>query len=817
MLRKKLLRDLWRQRWQVSAVIFIIFLGTALFISSYLAYQNLRDSYRDVQVRTKLADVTVEVTKVSDNQARQVRRLPGVEAAEVQLIVDLPGIVPKGRDREGNACEVKPVIRLISIPLREQPPINQIIMVDGRYPRRQGEVIVEHHFADYHHIRSGDEVQVETPAGKETLKIVGVGVNAEYLWVARSRQDVMPSSSEFGVLFVPRQTLADLGRAALQAFQESPSDLAEAQLYTLQLASDADMSNRLIYNLKPGADAEQIERRVEGLLGKQNVVTTTPREQLVGIELLQMDVDGFQEMAVAFPFFFLTVAGFIVAALMNRQVDQERPIIGTMLALGLSRQAVMKHYISYGLLIGFLGAALGSVAGILMGNEMTVAYAAELYIPFVTTHVDYAVVASGFLTGLLVPLAAAFLPARRAAGLEPAQAMRVFLPQRVPSLQLGSGWTRELPLWLRLPLRDIGRHPLRSLGTAAGVAAAVMLIVTTAGLFDSVERGLALAFDESQLYDLRADFYTLRSAKQLSYSVQRLRGVREVETILSLPVQVTNPQTGRSYDTVLQGLPSPSRLLKILDSSGVPLQPSHGRVLLARSVANELGVKEGDRVKVKQLPRGSDTTVTIGALSDALMGNSIVFTAEEAAEAFGMAGKATTVLLTVDPERAKDVRSDLEDLEGVAQVTDLRMMKRQIEDLMGLGYLFFGLMFVFGVVLASAILFNTATLSVLERQRELATMRALGVPMSGIARLITVENGLIALVGLGIGLPLSVASLWGLLLLFSSDLFSMPFWLQPRTVIASVFGVSVVLLVAQWPALRQVAQLNVAEASKMRE
>jgi putative ABC transport system permease protein len=121
------------------------------------------------------------------------------------------------------------------------------------------------------------------------------------------------------------------------------------------------------------------------------------------------------------------------------------------------------------------------------------------------------------------------------------------------------------------------------------------------------------------------------------------------------------------------------------------------------------------------------------------------------------------------------------------------------------------------VVLAAAILFNTATLSVLERRRELATMRALGQPMRAVAWSVTVENGLITVLGLLLGLPLGLACLAGFLRLSSSDLFSLPFWVSPRTVAVAVLSILLVLLLAQWPALRAVAHMNLAEAAKARE
>ena len=136
---------------------------------------------------------------------------------------------------------------------------------------------------------------------------------------------------------------------------------------------------------------------------------------------------------------------------------------------------------------------------------------------------------------------------------------------------------------------------------------------------------------------------------------------------------------------------------------------------------------------------------------------------------------------------------------------------------MGLGWVMLLAMLVCSVVLAAAILFNTATLGILERRRELATLRALGRTLREIALGLTLEHALLCVAGLALGFPLSVWAIRHVLALFSSDLFRLPFVLSPVTAATAALGVLIVLLVAQWPALRLVARESLAEAVRTRE
>jgi putative ABC transport system permease protein len=227
MLKRKLARDLWRQRWQVLAVVAVTLLGTALFGACSLAYVDLRASYQATQTRTHLADMTLDVTALSAGQVRRVAELPGVVAGAGQLVLDWPIVLPHGRDADGHPARVQTAVRLISLRLGRQAPLDQVVVLSGHYPTAPQDVLVEQHFAAYHHLAPGATVEVAAPGGLLALRVTGIAVSAEYLWVARSRQDVMPSPAEFGVLFVPRPLLAKISRAG---------------------AAD----NRLLYSLAPG-------------------------------------------------------------------------------------------------------------------------------------------------------------------------------------------------------------------------------------------------------------------------------------------------------------------------------------------------------------------------------------------------------------------------------------------------------------------------------------------------------------------------------------------------------------------------------------
>jgi ABC-type antimicrobial peptide transport system permease subunit len=89
--------------------------------------------------------------------------------------------------------------------------------------------------------------------------------------------------------------------------------------------------------------------------------------------------------------------------------------------------------------------------------------------------------------------------------------------------------------------------------------------------------------------------------------------------------------------------------------------------------------------------------------------------------------------------------------------------------------------------------------------------------MSHLIRLVTLENLVMALLGALLAI-LPALQLTRLMMEASStESFSMQLTTLPRTYAFALLGTLVVVLLAQWPGLRRVRRLDLAEAIRLRE
>ncbi len=813
MLLLKLLRDLRRQGWLTWVSMLVTALGVALFVSSAASFRNLEQSYRETQKSLALADLHIAMKDAGPGGLTIAKAAHGVADATLRQVSDVPMIVDKARRDGAPPGPLKVTGRLISLPPTGMPRLDRLLVVSGGLPGR-GQLLVEQHFARYHQLGVGARVRLDLPGERgRDLRISGVAVSPEYLWVSRDTQDPMPTPLEFGVFWIDRADLGAIsGRFEARAIW-LPLGVA---LFAKDLVGGADPShgNQLLVQAEPGADLQRVRRDLVAALGTDQVLSATTRSDLPSIRLLQLDLDGFRGMAWFFPLLFLGVAGFMTLASMGRVVDSQRTVIGTFLALGMPRGRLIGHFLGLSVLPAVAGSVAGAALGVLASGELTREYAAEFGIPSVTVHSHPDLVLAGIALGVATALLAAWVPARRVAALSAAEAMRPPVPAAGRIRGAGKPAGDRAPSHLALAIRNVVRRPVRSLLSAGGVAAALLLVLVTGVVFDAMEAAMSLQFDRAQRHDLRVDFYLPWDQVELGNAARAIAPLKDFEMALALPVDLE--AAGKHHLTYLEAAPAGAKLLRTLDFAGNPVQARPGEVILAREVARKLSLTVGQTVVVRRLPDGLRVPLRVGGLSDTAMGGGATMPLQDAWRAFGNASRVNSLRVTCDPADRWAVRTALERLPRVAAIQDRLAFRALVTQMMGFGYAMIGTMLLFSAVLAAAILFNTVTLSILERTRELATLRALGMSAGECGKLLAVEFALIAALGLAIGLPAGLLAGHSVLGLYRSDLFSLPFAVTGRTLAFSVFGVLLVLGLALGPGLRRVSRLDLAAAIRER-
>ena len=126
-------------------------------------------------------------------------------------------------------------------------------------------------------------------------------------------------------------------------------------------------------------------------------------------------------------------------------------------------------------------------------------------------------------------------------------------------------------------------------------------------------------------------------------------------------------------------------------------------------------------------------------------------------------------------------------------------------------------MLIFAGVIAFSIIYNVTSVALAERERELASLRVLGLTTAEVGRIMYYENFLLGVLGVLMGLPMGYGISYWLISMYDTDLFRMPFYIAHRTWVWCAIMTLLFVLLANVAVWRKIRRLDLIEVLKERE
>jgi putative ABC transport system permease protein len=785
-LGRKLVRDLARMRAQALAIAGLVAVAVAALVGSVATARAMRRTQADYYATHRFPHVFAAVSRAPDAVAARLAELPGVAEVEARVAalgrVELP---PGGDGLPASA-------RVLSFP-PGGPRLSRLHVRSGRAaaPDAAREVLVSEGFAEANRLVPGDPLVLVVNGRREAFRVAGIALSPEVVYAIRPGE-LFPDDRHFGVVWAPR--------AALAAATDLEGAFSEVAL-----------------RLSPGAREAEVIDAVDRILAPHGGAGAHGRDDHVSHRFLTDEIAQLEATATVVPAIFLGVAAFLVSVVLSRLVAAQRPAIGLLKALGYGRGALALHYAGFAAAFALLGAALGSGGGLAFGAWLARTYAGFYRLPALRYEGNGWIVLAAAAAALAAALAGAAGAVLRAARLPPAEAMRPAAPPvyRRTALEV---LAPLLAAPARMVARDLARRPARALLSAAGIGAAVGVLVVAGFFDDAIGLIRDQAFVLSQRQDLTVTFTEARGGAA-AVELRALPGVLRVEPFRAAPVRLRSGHRARR--AALVALEPGAGLVRTAGADGEVVEiPAEGVVLSGR-LAAMLGVAPGDPVLVEPLGAGRARparTLRVAATVDDLLGVSATVSPAEAARLLGEGPLASGAHLAIDPDRRGEVLAALAGRPGVAGVTlraaALEAFDGTIRRSMGA---FFAAIGAFAALLAAGVIYDVARVTWAERERELATLRVLGFTRREVWEIVAGEVLALAAAGVPLGAAMGRAFVAATAARASTELFRIPSAISPATYAVAGLGVAAAALAVALVAVRWVRRLDLAGALRARE
>lgn len=784
-LNRKLLRNLWQQRGQVAAVTLVVACGIAAYVTMRGAYDSLVAAQISYYADYRFAEVFAQLKRAPESLAEKIARLDGVSTAQTRLVADVTLDVP--------GLEEPATGRLISIPVKDATVLNDIHILQGRYPEpeRRNEVIISIGFAEANGLPVGSFVSAIIHGRWERLQIVGLAISPEYINEVRSAS-VFPDKRRFGILWMSREAVA----AAL----------------------DMDGAfNDLSLTLTSGASVESVIDELDRLLAPYGGVGAYGRGEQLSHRFITDEIKQDKITSIFIPSIFLGVAAFLINIVLARLVSTQRNQIAVLKAFGYGNWTVGAHYLLFSLVAILLGAALGTALGVWMGAGLAELYRQFFQFPALRFQVRPDMVATAVLISAVAAFAGAVTAVRRVVSLPPADAMRPEPPAQFHAGLLDRSRLQQLlsPA-MRMIARNLERRSLKALLSVVGIAFAVAILVVGRYSLDALDYIIDVHFRTVQREDLAVHFTTPRPAGA-QYELARLPGVLRAEPFRVVAARLRFEY--RSKRIAVTGLTPGGQLRSLMDKrlQRVDLPPEG--IVLTETLADIMQVKAGERITLEILEgQRAVREVEVVRLVDELIGISAYMDINALNRLLRETDTLSGAFLAVDPLLANTLYAQLKQTPAVASVEIREAMLSSFLDTIAENIaISTTILIVFACVIAFAVVYNSARIALSERGHELASLRVLGFTRGEVGLMLLGEQAILTVAAVPLGYAIGYALCAALIKAFESEVYRMPLVISGKTY---AFALVIVLTAAFLSGLLVLARLNrldLVEALKSRE
>ncbi len=791
-LRRKTIGDLKANWKHFLAVWLVLTLGTAFYGAMYPSGIGLVDSTYRTYAQFDYMDYQVRLDKATPKAIQVVGQIPGVKAYEGRLIVEAGAQLDPAHERLAG-------LRLISIPDHQPPQVNRLEVIEGRWIEEDDEILLLKRFADQHGLKPGQALSVWINGEEQHLKIAGLVFSPEYLVAGRSREVPFPSLSSFGVGWMRYTRLAGLAHRSGEV-----NDIAVRLRHPVGANGIPDES--------PVDQSGRVRFVLENAFVRYDNVEVFARIQTASGGVIDANVNGTFPILASFSALFLVGGLLTTGILLSRMVQSERQRIGTLRALGVQRGELVRHYLTFGAIVGISGGLAGSLLGYLNSFIIMFPFVDTLaggYLPGFINRPQVPFILLGFGVVALGSTLAGAYPAWVESGTSPGIALRPPMPgapSALSRLQLPG-----LPLSVRQAIRNLLRMPGRSLSTALGVMAGAAMVFASMALVTTVINNFESYYASGQ-YDLRLLYAGLQPARALEQAVREVAGVQAVQPAMFGPLSLER-RSGEDFDTVGFVFDETGPFYQLETLQGEPAFSRPDGVWIGHNAQRTLGVQVGDMLTLEALGETRQARV-LGVVSQVL--GSPVFVPRSLMTEWmpGHTFAANAALVRVRPGAKAEVQDELAGLPGVIEVQDYAAFVSDLRAYVAYWIQTSVLFAIFGAMLTLAVILNTISARLHEQASELTILRSLGVKSSEIAASVLIETFLMAGMGILVGAPLGRALGFSLTQSYNTDFYGMVPQMPALAYLAGVAVLLVTALLATLPGLRAVQKVDLGQVSK---
>lgn len=502
------------------------------------------------------------------------------------------------------------------------------------------------------------------------------------------------------------------------------------------------------------------------------------RNDTPGYSSYGQSVRNIEVLANIFPIFFFIISCLVSLTTMTRLVEEDRTLLGTYEALGYKRGAIMSKYIIYSLSACLIGSFIGILIGIfLFPFAINSAYGIMYSLPALIYKLPWMNLFIGFSVSLCCTTLTTIIAIAKDMTLMPSVLMRPKAPKagkRILLEKITFLWER-FGFTTKVTFRNLFRNKSRFFMTMVGIAGSCALLLASLGMYNSISDITAKQYgsDAISKYDFQIVFDVPQNAADTTSAFSKASSDARIQSLglISMKSMVGFGEDPDNKTDVYVLVPQNTALISsFIDfrdrETGEAFSLDDSGAIITEQLAKQCGVAVGENISFSDAS-GKAYSVPISAITENYTFHYIYLSPAVYTSATGSApeysyaiGTISDSIKTSEPANYTNVKgllvTDLIKTEGittVAYTSDTTKSVTEVTDALSLVILVF---FVSALILAFVVLYNLTNINIIERTRELATLKVLGFSDREMNAYIYRENSIVSFFGILFGIILGI-------------------------------------------------------------
>lgn len=733
MLIKKMLRDILKNKSQFITILLMVMIGVMVY-SGIEAYMDGMTYTADTfYSENNLQDINVLGQNFTKKDLDDVKKISNVSNAERKLELTMTD-----NDDEDKSY-------LVSI--IESNDISKFYVKEGdKFDKNKSGVWLDYFYAKENNIKIGDKISFKYDGYVFKEKVLGIIYVPDHVYDVKDASQLMPNHKTYGFVYMSVNETKDFIKyqAKEKIRKETNSEVSDELFNKLNPNFnylDYIPFNYIMVDVNNKDNNNQVKDGIEKNIS--NAIATVSIEDTSSYAMYQGEIDEGKAYVGIFSGLFLFIALLSVITTMTRVVKNQKLQIGTLKALGFSKLKITMHYVSYGFWVSLVGAALGIILGkYFLGSVFLNLEMSFFEVPNGKVFIN----PKTYLVALLVIIVISiitFMTSYKELKKKPADSLKNELPKiKNGSLNLTTkGIFKKLNFASKWNLRDIFRNKFRTITGIIGIVGCCTLTVCALGMLNSMNYFIKLQFDDLYNFDYKLSLKENISEANLK-SITNKYGNNTSET---LAIEIKDQNDNRESNTIF--VDDSNGYIRFIDDkyNFTKLDSSDG-IYVTYKFADKYDIKIGDKVKwhVYGNKKYYESKV-VGFYKDPQVQG--LTATKEYIESFGITYKPDCLYTDKDLSKIKN----LKDVEVIQNINEL---KEAINNMLSMMKKMIIIIVVFAVLLGVVIIYNMSILSFGEKEYQFATLKVLGFNNRRIEKIFSLQNSLICIVSIILGLPL---------------------------------------------------------------